>query len=58
MELHIIADPDPQVASAEEGLIFLTLLTQALFCQTSELNSLRKISEGLFFWFTLSLPIQ
>lgn len=48
MELHIIADPDPQVATAEEGLMFLTLLTQVPFCQTSDLNSLRKKNEKGF----------
>lgn len=54
----VIADLDPQVASAEEGLMFHTLLTRAPFCPAGELNSLRKKLGRLFFWFILSLPIQ
>lgn len=38
----VTADLDPQVASAEEGLLFHALLTWAPFCPASELNSLRK----------------
>lgn len=46
-----VADLDPQVASAEEGLMFHTLLTRAPFCPASELNSLRKKIGGPFFLF-------
>lgn len=52
IELHITADPDPQVASAKEGLIFLARLTQVpFFFQSSELNlaQKKKKSEGFFF---------
>lgn len=45
----VIANLDPQVASAEERLMFHTLLTWASFCPASELNSLRKKLGGHFF---------
>lgn len=45
----VTADLDPQVASAEEGLMFHALLTRAPFCPASELNSLRKKARRAFF---------
>lgn len=55
----VTADLDPQVAGAEEGLMFHSLLTWAPSCPASELNSLRKkLGVFFFFWFTLSLPVQ
>lgn len=61
----VIADMDPQVASAEEGLMFHTLLTWAPFCPARELDSLRKKLGGFFFsgllflcWFSKNLMLR
>lgn len=52
IELHITADPDPQVASAKEGLIFLARLTQVpFFFQSSELNLAQKKKKSEVFFF-------